>query len=350
MTHPIWRDYLVTLPTDTDNALYRICKDTPDNPVYFGRAWKRPNTPEVQICINDIAADFFTNTIPRLPDAFDTDGLAVIPLYPVTLFVQVQNTDGTFTTVDTITFVRNYGYNPDIPDVTSVPIRNSWNRQLPYLLTINTHQRLYIKIYEGDAIIKTINFDTTQRLQNDYSTDFNSDYSKFGTLPPTSAVAIDLKRYQHATRVELINGDDVTRITIVDSCSNWALYYLNSFGGYDGYIIDGALAPSFGVERGVYNRDYINDNLSDTAVVNYRNDITRRAQVRTGWLSDSEARIMAANLFASPLVYLYNAYTSSLLPVRLTGTEYEVKSYALNGGQLVNYALDVEVTRRYTRR
>lgn len=319
--------------------------------VYFGKAWRRPNDTAVSVCINDIAADYLSNAIPRLPDAYDTDGVALVPLHPVTLIVQVQDaTSGAFTTVDTVTFVRDYSYNADFVGVISAPILHTWDKRAPLVTTIDTAARLTVQIYEGDIVIKTITIDATKVLQNDFNADFNADFARFATTPDNAIVAVDLSRYTHATRVELTNDDNITRVTLVDTCADFALYYLNSHGGWDGYIIDGALAPSFGVERGTFNRDYINDDPSNSGIINYRNDITRRAQVRTGWLTDWESKTMANNLFASPLVYLYNITAETLTPVRLTGSDYEIKTYNLNGGNLVNYALDIEVTRNYTRR
>lgn len=351
MAVPIWRDYRVTLAQDADSAIYRICRDTTDNVVYYGKAWRRPNETDVVVCINDIAADYISNDIPRLPDAYDDNGIAETPLHPVNLIIQVQDgTTGQYATVDNVTFARDYSYNYAHSGIISVPIRHTWSRQAPYVLTVNTSQRLTIEIYKGDAIIKVINYDAAKVLQNDYNADFSADFARFATLTDNAVVAVDLSRYTTATRVVFTNGDTIESVILVDTCSDFVLYYLNSYGGWDGYIIDGALAPSFGVERGTFNRDYLNDYPESAGVVNYRNDITRRAQVRTGWLTDGESETMAHNLFASPLVYLYNIKAEVLTPVRLTGADYEVKTYNLNSGNLVNYALDIEVTRTYTRR
>ena len=49
-------------------------------------------------------------------------------------------------------------------------------------------------------------------------------------------------------------------------------------------------------------------------------------------------------------VYLYDSHADAMIPVLLTNTTTEYKTYKGNGGQLVNYAIEVEFANRRIRR
>ena len=71
--------------------------------------------------------------------------------------------------------------------------------------------------------------------------------------------------------------------------------------------------------------------------------------LHTSWMSD-EAAARMHNLLNSTDVYLCDMVNDMMIPVILTNTTTEYKTYKGNGGKLVNYAIEVEFANQRVRR
>jgi hypothetical protein len=71
--------------------------------------------------------------------------------------------------------------------------------------------------------------------------------------------------------------------------------------------------------------------------------------MHTSWLPDDESSRMH-HLLNSTNVFLGDLVTGQMIPVILTNTTTEYKTYKGNGGRLVNYTINVTIAQERIRR
>ena len=143
-----------------------------------------------------------------------------------------------------------------------------------------------------------------------------------------------------------ING---TTWKMVYGCYKYALYYLNAYGGWDTLLIEGKSKVSDNLTRHTRDAVYDNTEIQNRGTRNYLNEISKTFTLHTSWLSDDEASRMH-HLLNSPNVYLLDMETDEMMPVVLTNTTTEYKTYKGNGGKLVNYTIEATLAQERIRR
>lgn len=147
---------------------------------------------------------------------------------------------------------------------------------------------------------------------------------------------------------------------VISSCCRYALHYLNVHGAWDSLLIKGNARELFSVEHKEYTKGELTDidpfgqldmrfRPAGRGRVNYRNNITRKWELHTHWLTDEQSARMH-NLLISPQVYIQDLeakdangnYAYEIIPVVISDTEMETKTYRNNGHNLVSYTINVE--------
>ena len=122
--------------------------------------------------------------------------------------------------------------------------------------------------------------------------------------------------------------------------TDYALYYLNRYGGWDCFYIEGLVK-----RKDDYNRLSIstpfNNNTMEWGKRNYNNQISPTWEVVTGWLTDSQSKNLAFNLLSSNQVYLHDLAKNVIMPVVLTDSQAEYKTFIGNGKKMINYTINV---------
>lgn len=126
------------------------------------------------------------------------------------------------------------------------------------------------------------------------------------------------------------------------SCGNYALYYRNRLGGFDAFLISGKVSEKDSYNTSSYVK-FVKNQVSPTERENnvYRNEITHSYEISTGWLKDSESKILAENLLSSTKVYLHDLVNNKIIPVDIQETEIEYKNF-LNLRKLVSYTINIK--------
>ena len=139
------------------------------------------------------------------------------------------------------------------------------------------------------------------------------------------------------------NGSAVTTTVSAsagNTCGEWAIYYLNRYGGWDSFLIEGNV-----VKKDVYEKYYTNKSFNNTSLdferKVYNNQITTNYEVNTSWLKDAESNKLAFNLLPSNCAYLHDLVNNVIKPVIITNTEVEYKKF-INGKKLNKYTITVE--------
>ena len=133
------------------------------------------------------------------------------------------------------------------------------------------------------------------------------------------------------------------------SCAEYALFYVNAYGGWDQLLIEGNTLETDTLKR--YTREVVfnNSDAEEAGVENYVKEITHGNTLHTGWLL-SEAGKKMHHLINSPCVYLYEIAANIQYPVMVTLRNCEYRTFRNNGNRLVNYALQVDLARPRIRR
>ena len=113
--------------------------------------------------------------------------------------------------------------------------------------------------------------------------------------------------------------------------------------------MEGNHSESDSLVRKTRSVEYDNSEQLNRGRKNYAVEITKRMTLHTSWMSDEESSRMH-HLLNSPEVYLYDMEEGKFIPVLLTNTTTEYKTYKGNGGRLVNYAIEVEYANERVRR
>lgn len=333
MANPIWKDYYVNLGT-AESVQFRILVG--GDVIYTGKAFKRPGQSTNQIRINDICADYLQYTFPELVGTTFTGG------EHITFVVQINN--GYWSTVASIQFDNDWSYDYDYNPATmgmSFPVNGH----------IDIRQWILFSEYEESAISATIklkdgeSFDVTIPVEMDEAFDAENDFSLSIKASQTGTAVFSLSQWGD---VELITiGNRVYKV--VNPCNRYVLYYVNAYGGWDSLLIEGNYSEVDNLTRHIRETGYNNRDVQNRGSHNYVNEIVKSLTLHTSWLSDDESSRMH-HLLNSTNVYLGDITSGAMIPVVLTGTQTEYKTYKGNGGRLVNYSINVTIAQEKSRR
>lgn len=336
MANPIWKDYYVNLGT-ADSVEYKILCN--ESLVYAGKAWKRPGQTDNTIRINDICADYLHNSLPSLAESEFTESR-----FPT--FVVQTLTDGAWSPMASVQFYMDWSYDYDFDPVEkglSFPI----NRK------VDAKQWIVHSAYNAASVRADINFkDGTSifiiipvEISADFNDDYNVDFSNSVRSAQTGTAVFNLSKYGNIKDVTI----GKVKYDFVETCCRYALYYVNAHGGWDSLLIEGNHSVVDNVTRYTRDVEYDNRGVQNRGTINYLNEVSKALTLHTSWMSDDESSRMH-HLLNSTEVYLYDFEKGQMIPVLLTNTTTEYKTYKSNGGKLVNYAIEVKYANGRMRR
>ena len=307
MTQQIWKDYYVDLSAYlVDNACdyeIRISSDV----IFAGRAVADPDG-NCNVRVNDICAGWLRTAMP------DTSALGFTAddsLVDFALYVGG-------TKVEDITLYRDWSYDrgwePYTGGVSSDPIK----------LTIDTRMPLLYSVLKSGSVSVNVRGTTT---------------TVSATGPGVIAVPA-----QNATGTVVIDG---TTYTLEETCKRYALYYVNEWGGWDALLMDGGVETD-AYDRSTFRSDYDNGVETNAGEHNWRTGVTRTWSLRTGVLTDAQARMMG-HVVGSVQAYLLDMEEGTMLPVIMTDAECTERRYAL-GKRKVEYTVGVRLAQSELRR
>lgn len=144
--------------------------------------------------------------------------------------------------------------------------------------------------------------------------------------------------------------------------ANYVLYYLNSYGGWNSFVIEGTVLKKDAITQ------YTTDKAFDNRTLQFEKDryvseISTSYELNTGYLSDWESANLAKNLIGSNKVYLhclgegyltngvdYFNIPSFIKPVVITDVNVSYQTYETNGKKLSKYKINVQDSQSKIRR
>lgn len=329
---PLWKDYIINL----DEATGRVGADALDYAVallesgaviYSGRAVRRPGAAHIPVVLNDICRPYVAAPAPRMADAAFT-------AYTVPWFrIDVEDEQE----FDDVQFLPDWSYDygrTGEEALLSAPINGRLDPRQMLPVTVAEQTDVTFQLAYADGTTETV---TVETYPADFSADFSGDFRVGDGKPHTGTAVLDLASRPGLASVTVLGQT----YEIVQPCHGYALMYRNAFGGWDTFLLEGAVVPSDGYERRTLTRSVTNVDPSTRQLVNYLTELSQRWTMHTGWLRDAEVERLH-HLVGSTDVYLYDLGTGDLIPVVLTAGEAVYNTYKTAGRQPVYYELTAE--------
>jgi len=340
MAEPIWKDRFVDLGAVAQEDFEIRLDDSSGAVIYAGTAYRRPGETNCIIRINDICADYLAAILPKL-------ALAGFTSFAVAQeFVVIADPNGTPTQVDDVTFYNDWSYDLDW-DASVMGLSD------PIDGLVDPNQYILQSQLPASSVTATIHFtdgSTSTIIINiagsaDFNDDFNEDFSTIDASENGGAAVLDLSQFSDVDYVEM--GGKTYKVK--DLCPKFIVYYVNAFGGWDSLILQGNDRESDALVRHTTGKDYDNAQPQNRGVKDYAIEVTKGWNLNTGWLDDNQSSRMH-HLLNSTEVYLYDVASGRMLPVVLTDTSNEVKTYKGGGRHLVRYSFNANLAKDMVRR
>lgn len=290
ITAPIWKDTYYTTTANTVNYSIRLDGET----IFTGKGVKYPGADDMQLNINKICRNYLECDIAGL--------LETMPSSNTNL--DHPNAQRTFnfytgsTKVNDYVFYQDYSYTNDKPTTGSSIIVSS---------PINGHYvsgMLKVRTYRG-----------------------TSSYYTTGSASSSTGLG-------YTTRVK---------------CVPYVLYYLNSYGGWDAFAIEGT-----GIKKDAYTTYKTDQSYNNTTLQfetnKYVQEIKTSYELNTGLLNDEQSANLAKNLLGSIKVYLQNIDEGWIKPVIITDSNATYQTYQTNGRKLCQYKINVQMSQSKIRK
>ena len=285
ITEPIWKDTYYTTTAETAN--YKLFLD--GEQIFAGKAVRYPNADEMDININKICRNYLECDIRGLLETMPSSNTDQDhPNAQRTFELYVDDTK-----VNDYVFYQDYSYNNDKPVTgSSINVSNP----------INGH------FVQGMLKVRTTRTSTT-----------STTYYTTGSASSSTGLG-------YTTRVK---------------CVPYVLYYLNSYGGWDAFAIEGT-----GIKKDAYttyktDQSYKNTTL-DFETNKYVQEIKTNYELNTGLLTDEQSANLAKNLLGSIKVYLQNIEEGWIKPVIITDSNVTYQTYQTNGRKMCQYKINVQ--------
>ena len=334
---PIWKDHYVTLGNG-DYYDYELRLDTAAGArIFSGRAYKRPGDADVTVRINDIVADYLAQALPNLaPAGFTSFALAATVL---------TITGGI--TKDTTTFFNDWSYDTDFNPAT-MPLAD------PVLAELDPRQHLIFSTLPASSLTATLHYadGTTGTVviqiarSADFNNDFNADFSLQETSASGGAAVLDLSQFDGLVAVTI--GGMTYRVSD-GPCHEWAVYYVNAYGGWDSLLLGGTTVRRDALVRHTTLQDYDNRDATARGRKDYAIEVTPAWTLRTDLLTDDQSSRMH-HLLNSPEVYLSELATGKVWPVVLTDGGADRQTFKSNGHRPNQYTFNAELAQERYRR
>lgn len=319
MADAIWLDKVVSLGTTTDTEFDITLND---EEIYRGKAYIKPGESSPSVRLNDICADYLKTTyFPMTNKAFqEAENIKTFELW--------KRSGALWMSVGSYEFVGDWSY-----DSLYTPTANNWSN--PILDVLDERQWLPYSS-KGAAI----SFKSTNKSGTTYTDSVTGSSGHNGTGVLNLAARSNI--------VQVVVGGHTFKV--LPACHRYVFYYINAYGAWDTFLIEGE-----GMERDTLVRhtgrfDYPdNRDFRQRGLTNYVNEVSRGYTLHTGLLTDWQSSQMH-HLLNSTNVLLHDLVTGHIMSVVITNNSWEYRTFKNNGRKFVTYTIDCELAQVRDRR
>lgn len=308
---PIWKDTIYSTAIDTEFVEYHIDDMVDHTVLYAGKAYRNPETGLAEIYVNKIVENYLGNSM--FPDGH-RDELDYMSGYYIEVELVLS------TGQDRIyEFINDWSYDPEEKLLLNVPLSKTVNAgQLIPVTIIRPYSvpNLSFRYRDKDGkSIKTINVPTKDK-------------------PEIFTYWYEVQNIAAAATLEVTFMGQTTVYQI--ACKPYTLYYTNAYGGYDFLCLDGNVKQTDNVTPYYYTTK-ATPLTPKFEKVKYLNLINPTYELHTGYVDGTKMH----HLLESTQVYLFDG-ENGFVPVNITNTQCEHKTYQNAGNHRFTYQIDVE--------
>lgn len=331
--YPIWMDKDFTFETNADAILYKVYDATNDELLYSGKANKYPDANEITFNINSICGNYIDSDLEygfnrEIDFQKNINGFKQFK-------IQANSQDYQFfDSYNNWSYLNHNFINDGGNIVLSDPINYTVDYRQYFVFSVITPY-----------------FSTTRNVS--WSLYKKRQPGQMPPLPVLNSKQVDAKGMYTITDGNLTK--DLVSIQaadkmydVVDSCKRYCLYYVNGFGGWDSFLINGNDKKNDTIQQHTLEK-YANNTTQQFAKKNYLNKVTTKYTLYTHYLNDEEASKMW-HLLESTQVYLHNLEEDKIIPVLIKDTSVDYKTFTNNGKKKFYYTINVAESQEKIRR
>ena len=316
--YPIWANNTVRIETQTNSVDY--CVKLNNEIIYAGKAYVMPSKEYIEIDISKICSSYLDSTMENSIDS-PKDFNAQNGVRYFVLWVNDEQ-HSAYLYYNSYSYTRKELYTDIYGDnymILSDPIR---------------------KEFDSRQYVVSSFFNATQ--VGSYRFDF---YFHKGQFTHESISDTLVGRTSYTTMSRIPNEFDTVQIfgdniPIKKTCARYCLYYQNALGGWDSFLINGNDKQTDKITSYKYIKA-VDNTTSKFGTKKYMNVISPTYKLYTDWLNDDEASRMH-HLLESTEVYMHDLENDKIIPVNISNTNCEYKTFSNNGKKKFYYVIDVE--------
>lgn len=245
-------------------------------------------------------------------------------------------------TLDYVSIMYDWSYELGIMRTfLSSPISNLVDVRQYLLYSVRPYRQLILDAKIGDIVQDTyvlghnINYNYVRYLSDDdliWPGEFNFDYSYDYFVTSNSLIP--------GTFAEFTIGID--KFIVAHTCYRYCIYYFNQYGGWDSILFTGKTIQNDNLSRLSYKKNYVAAS-TEFNKVNYLTTIQENWQLNTSFLDDLRSQKMI-NMMASNCLYLHDLEENKIIPINITNSKCEHKTYKNQGRKLYTYTIEVSAS------
>lgn len=316
--YPIWATQTIQYETRLNKVKYEV--KVGDETIYGGMAYLKPNADFVEIDISKICASYLNSSMEGIfdnPQNYNAiDGVKQFSVWINGVMHGSYLFFNSYTYKVEDEYLRE-GHNVLLSD----PIRKVIDRRQYVVLS-------FFEPFKDTEYSKTIALTANNGM----------------ALMPITATLRGRQLYTTLIKIpdnklDKVSCDGMT-IDIKDTNCKYCLYYQNALGGWDSFLINGNDKQTDKITSYKYVKS-VDTTTKHFGTKKYLNSITSTYKLFTDWLTDDEASRMH-HLLESTEVYLHNLEDDTIIPVNLTNSNCEYKTFTNNGRKKFNYTIECE--------
>lgn len=310
----VWDNVIYEFPNEMGETVnFKIELD--DKIIYAGKAVKSPDADRTNINVTRMVRDYIKNGF----SDFNNEKYHLLSDYSKTFKILLDDTP-----VASYTVYNSWSYST-IPStmIISMPIRN----------VIDKRQYFMCSLYNNTNVKQDGNY-------NVIKTTGTTSYHFYNTSSYQSLICDDMKKYPDVKKVKV----DILTFEVKETCADYCLYYTNAYGGWDSLLVNGNVKKTDKITSQYYTK--LDGN--DYSRTKYFNEIKSGYVLYTDWFTDEE-QAKLYHLIESINVYLHDLNTGEIIPVVITNTSCEWKTFTNNGKKKFYNTLNVDVSKEKIR-
>lgn len=308
---PIWKDTIIDIPTDDEYVDYFITYN--GEKIFEGRAYQIGGKTEVKV--NEIISDYVNDYMDFSKIYNDNQSYVDFNFYIEGNEMYILRT------------YNDWSYTDETADV----LKNGNIAQLsrPVTNEVDINQYFLFSVFapKGKSATNLISYVN------------NAVALRYSPRDKIATEIIPIRNFPTAKTIRM-SGEGINEEYKVLCGNKYCLYFLNRFGGWDSILMKGNATMKHTFNRSSFKQNALNYDINRNTV-NYLNNIKESWKLNTEYLNDEESERFAYAMGSNKL-YLHLLEDDKIIPINITDSNVEFKTFKNQGRKFARYTIEVE--------